>query len=125
LRTLGAGEGGYAQTVVRARDLLTRELLVLVRSTARIEEGVLSQDTDVALLSVTDEDGSPVLPTFTTEKTLNGWARPGAPFIGLPAEAVLDLLVSDTTPWDRMIVDSGGPGEFEVTVAEARQLVNP
>jgi hypothetical protein len=114
----------YARAVDLARDLLAQELLVLVRSTEGIEDGVLSQDTAVDLLIVNDDDGRPVLPAFTTEKALNRWAAPGAPFLILPARTVMDLLASDDTPWDRLVVDTNGPGTFTVSAAEARQLLN-
>jgi len=109
----------------RVRDLLARELLVLVRSTEETEGGVLAQDTDVELHTVTDDEGRPVLPAFTTKEALNQWARSGAPFLGLPARVVFDLLVSDATPWDRIVVDTNSSGSFVVTAAEARALLNP
>ena len=109
----------------RARALMAGELLVLVRSTDGIEDGVLLKDTGVELHTVRDDEGRPVLPAFTSEEALNQWARSGAPFLGLPARTVFDLLASDATPWDRMFVDTNSSDPFIVTAAEARTLLNP
>ena len=103
-------------------DVLAGELLVPIPTLTgppRVE--VLEEDRQLEVVTVEDDAGRLVLPTFTSEAALNEWKPEGSPYMALPARLVVELLaVSD---WDRIVVDGGGGHGFSITRVDARQLV--
>ena len=83
---------------------------------------MLESDLELDVAGVTDYEGRPVLPAFTSEATLVQWQPTGAHYIELPGQAVAQLLLQGE--WDRIVVDTGTAEAFEITREEAAALVD-
>ena len=83
---------------------------------------MLDSDLELDVVGVTDHEGRPALPAFTSEATLLHWQPSGAPYIELPGKVVAQLLLQGE--WDRIVVDTDTPDAFEITRDEAAALLN-
>jgi hypothetical protein len=101
---------------------LHRTLLVLTAERPELPDGsiVLEEDLELELVGVTDYEGRPALPAFTSEATLLEWQPEGSPYVALPVEVVMQLLLEGD--WERIVVDTGSDDGYEITRDEAAAL---
>lgn len=97
-------------------------LLLLTAGQAELTEGpvVLGQDLELDLVGVTDYEGRPALPAFTSEAMLLRWRPEGSPYIELPTAVAAQLLLQGA--WERIVVDPDTNDAYEITRSEAAAL---
>ena len=81
---------------------------------------LLEEDLELELVGVTDYEGRPALPAFTSEATLLEWEPAGRRYVELPVAVVAQLLLRGK--WDRIVVDTGTDDAYEITRSEAAVL---
>jgi hypothetical protein len=94
-------------------------LLLLTAGQGELPEGsvVLEEDLVLDLVGVTDYEGRPALPAFTSESTLLRWRPEGSPYIEVPAAVAAQLLLQGE--WERIVVDPDMDDAYEITRSEA------
>jgi SseB protein N-terminal domain/SseB protein C-terminal domain len=102
--------------------ILERELLVPTADTGRPPgAGVLEADTEVPFVVVADDDGSLVLPAFTSEEALTRWMPQGSPYIALQGRALVEILAR--SEFDRIVVDGADGHALALTRSAAQELI--
>ena len=81
---------------------------------------VLEEDLELDLVGVTDYEGRPALPAFTSEATLLRWRSEGSPYIEVPSAVAAQLLLQGD--WERIVVDPDTDDAYEITRSEAAAL---
>lgn len=82
---------------------------------------VLEADLEVDVVGVTDHEGRPALPAFTSEAALLHWQPSGSPYIELQGRVVVEMLLQGE--WDRIVVDTDSTDAYEITRSDAAELL--
>lgn len=82
---------------------------------------VLEADLEVDVMGVTDHEGRPALPAFTSEAALLRWQPSGSPYIELQGRVVVEMLLQGE--WDRIVVDTESTDAYEITRSDAAELL--
>ena len=114
----------WCMSAARASEILDRELLVLTLGDEEpqvpLGRSTLEGTVVFSFVLVTDYEGLPVLPVFTSEAALLRWRPEGSRYVALQGSVLVGLLAKND--WDRIVVDTGSPDAFLIDRSEAVKL---